>query len=65
MEGEDIRRGFAGKVPGDGFYGDYKGCRADKGVGYWFDASDGGLYQGIWKWDGSDCVFGWDGDRMD
>lgn len=26
--------GFAGEVRGDGFYGDYKGCRADKETGY-------------------------------
>lgn len=32
--GEDAGRGFAVEVPGDGFYGDYKVCTADKGVGY-------------------------------
>lgn len=45
--GEDAGGGFASEVSGDGFFGYYQGCRADKGVGYWFDASDGGLYQGI------------------
>lgn len=42
--GEDTGQGFAGEVPGNGFYGDYQGYTADKGTGYWFDASDGGLY---------------------
>lgn len=62
---EDAGWGFAGEVSGNGFYGNYQGCTADKGAGYWFDASDGGLYQGLWERDGNDGVSGWDGDRMD
>lgn len=31
---EDAGRGFAGKVPSDGFYGDYEGYTADKGTRY-------------------------------
>lgn len=31
---EDAGRGFVGEVPGEGFYGDYQGCTADKGTGY-------------------------------
>ena len=42
--GEDTGGGFAGEVSGDGFYGNYEGCRADKGTEYRFDASDGELY---------------------
>lgn len=42
--GEDTERGLAGEVPGDGFYGNYKGYRANKEAGYRADASDGGLY---------------------
>lgn len=34
MGRKDARGGFAGEVRGDGFYGDYKGCRADKETGY-------------------------------
>lgn len=45
--GEDAGGGFAGEVSGDGFFGYYQGCRADKGVGYRFDASDGKSYQGV------------------
>lgn len=44
---EDAGRGFVGEVSGDGFYGDYKGRRATKETGYRFNASDGGLYQGV------------------
>lgn len=62
---EDAGWGFAGEVPGDGFYGDYQGCTADKGTGYRFDASDGGLYQSVWEWNGCDGVFGWDGNWME
>lgn len=47
MEGEDEGRRFTDKVSGDGFYGDYQGCRAKGEAGYRFDASDGGLYQGV------------------
>lgn len=47
MGGEDAGRGFVGEISGNGFYGDYKGCRSDKGTGYRFNASDSGLYQGI------------------
>lgn len=39
--------GFAGEVPGDGVSGDYEGCTAAKGAGYRYDASDGGLHQGV------------------
>ena len=60
MGKEDAGWGFVGKVPSDGFYGDYQGCRADKGAGYRFDASDGGLYWGIWEREGCDGVLGWD-----
>lgn len=28
----------------DGFYGYYRGCRAGIGVGFPYDAADGGLY---------------------
>lgn len=31
---KDAGRGFAGEVSGDGFFGDYQGCTADKGAGY-------------------------------
>lgn len=34
MGEEDAGRGFAGEVPGYGFYGDYEECTADKGTGY-------------------------------
>lgn len=44
MGEEDAGGGFAREVPGDGFYGDHQGGRDDKGTGYRFDASDGGLY---------------------
>lgn len=44
---EDAGRGFAGEVPGYGFYGDYEECTAAKGAGYRFDASNGGSYKGV------------------
>lgn len=34
MGEEDAGGGFAREVPGEGFYGDYKRCKADKGTGY-------------------------------
>lgn len=34
MGREDAGRGLAGKVSGDGFYGDNKGCTAVAGSGY-------------------------------
>lgn len=45
--GEDTGGGFAGKVSGDGFYGDYKGYRANKEAGYRPDASDVASYQNL------------------
>lgn len=65
MGKENAGGGFAGKVPGYGLYGGYQGHTADKGTEYWFDASDGRPYHSVWMRNGSDGVFGWDGDRVE